>query len=243
VVSREVKPMQGAPADARVPEEATSSQPPQSPLAPGPRRALTLAVAGIALYVVLDVIAQLLPPHYSPISQAESDLAVGPYGYVMAVNFVVRGALTFAFLFGLVGATRLGRTARVGLSLLVIWGAGAFVLAAFPTDVSTMVTVHGMIHNTTAAVAFTGGAFGALLLSAHFHAEERLHRLGTTAWILAVLGVVVYFATLAALVFHRLSSVFGLIERLFIGLVLLWILVVALQLLLSDRRSSATTAA
>jgi len=29
---------------------------------------------GIALYVVLDVIAQILPPHYNPISQAESDL-------------------------------------------------------------------------------------------------------------------------------------------------------------------------
>jgi hypothetical protein len=204
-------------------------------LAPGPRRALTLAVIGIALYVVLDVIAQLLPPHYSPISQAESDLAVGPYGYVMAVNFVIRGLLTFAFLLGLVGATRLGKTARVGLALLAVWGAGAFVLAVSPTDVGTMVTVHGTIHNITAAVAFTGGAFGALLLSTHFPAEERLRPLGSPARILSALAVVMYFATLAALFLRRLSHVFGLIERLFIGLVLLWILVVALQLLLSNR--------
>jgi hypothetical protein len=227
--------MRGAPSDARVPAEATSSTPVQARLAPGPRRALTLAVIGIALYVVLDVIAQLLPPHYSPISQAESDLAVGPYGYVMAANFAIRGLLTFAFLLGLVGATRLGKTARVGLALLAVWGAGAFVLAASPTDVGTMVTVHGTIHNITAAVAFTGGAFGALLLSAHFSAEERLRPLGTTARILSALAVVMYFATLAALFLRRLSHVFGLIERLFIGLVLLWILVVALQLLLSNR--------
>ena len=235
--------MPGAPADARVQEEATSSTPGRAPLPLGPRRALTLTIIGIALYVVLDVIAQLLPPHYSPISQAESDLAVGPYGYVMAVNFVVRGALTFAFLFGLIGATRLGKTARVGLALLAIWGAGAFVLAVFPTDVGTMVTVHGTIHNTTAAVAFTGGAFGALLLSAHFPAEERLRRLGTTARILSVIGVVMYIATLAALVFRRLSQVFGLVERLFIGIVLLWILVVALELLLSNHGSRATATA
>lgn len=38
-------------------------------------------IVGIALYVVIDVITQLLPPHYNPISQAESNLAVGPYGY------------------------------------------------------------------------------------------------------------------------------------------------------------------
>ena len=37
-------------------------------------------IIGIVLYLVLDIIAQLLPPHYSFITQAESDLAVGPYG-------------------------------------------------------------------------------------------------------------------------------------------------------------------
>jgi len=41
-----------------------------------------LTIVGIVFYVILDVIAQLLPPHYSAHSQAESDLAVGPYGLV-----------------------------------------------------------------------------------------------------------------------------------------------------------------
>jgi hypothetical protein len=227
--------MSGPPAGAG-PHAGT---PPASSVRPaltsGTRAALTIAVVGIALYVVLDVIAQLLPPHYSPISQAESDLAVGPYGYVMAANFVVRGLLTFAFLFGLVGASRLGKTARVGLALIALWGAGAFILAAFPTDVGTMVTVHGMIHNSTAAVAFLGGAFGTLFLSLHFNAEERLRPIAATARILASLGVVMCFVTLGALFIRRLSHVFGLVERVFIGLVLLWILIVALQLLLSYR--------
>ena len=217
------------------PPEPTPPAPKSPTLGRGTSNALTLAVVGVVLYVVLDVVAQLLPPHYSPISQAESDLAVGPYGYVMTVNFVVRGLLSFAFLVGVVGATQLGRTARVGLALLGIWGAGAFVLAAFPTDVGTVVTVHGTIHNLTAAVAFTGGAFGALFLSLHFHAEERLRRIETVARLLAVLAVVMYFVTLGALFIRRLSHVFGLVERVFIGLVLLWILVVALRLLLSDR--------
>jgi Protein of unknown function (DUF998) len=230
-------PTTGNPSGFAVPE------PRPSPLARGARNALTLAVVGIVLYAVLDVVAQLLPPHYNPISQAESDLAVGPYGYVMTANFVVRGLLTFAFLFGAVAATRLGKTARVGLALLAIWGAGAFILAAFPADVTAVVTVHGTIHNTTAVIAFTGGAFGTLFLSRHFNPEGRLRRVETLARILAILAIVMYFVTLGALIFRRLADIFGLVERLFIGLVLLWMLVVALQLLLSDRRRGTATPA
>jgi hypothetical membrane protein len=56
-----------------------------------------------ALYVALDIIAQALPPHYSPISQAESDLAVRPYGYVMSINFIVRGLLSLTAVLALRG--------------------------------------------------------------------------------------------------------------------------------------------
>jgi Protein of unknown function (DUF998) len=233
--------MESVPSGPESPPESDRSKTALPPLSRRARGALTLAVAGIALYVVLDVVAQLLPPHYSPISQAESDLAVGPYGYVMAINFVVRGVLTFAFLLGAVEATRLGKTARAGVALLAIWGAGAFILAAFPTDVGTVVTVHGTIHNLTAAVAFLGGAFGTLFVSFHFRAEERLRRIDLAARIIAALSVVMVFVTLGALVIRRLAHVFGLVERVFIGLVLLWILLVTLQLLLSDR-SSGTAA-
>lgn len=229
--------MQGSSETPAAPSGTTAAA-----LAPGTRSVLWLAILGIVVYVVLDVVAQLLPPHYSPISQAESDLAVGPYGYVMTINFVVRGLLTFAFLVGLLQATRLGQTARAGLALLAVWGAGAFILAAFPTDVGTAVTVHGTIHNITAAVAFVGGAFGALSLAQHFGAENRLSDLQTGARILGLLAVVMLFVTLASLVIHRFSHIFGLVERIFIGLVLLWMLVVAVQLLRSDRGSRPTTA-
>ena len=43
--------------------------------------AFTITIVGIVVYALLNVIAQLLPPHYSPITQAISDLAVGPYGW------------------------------------------------------------------------------------------------------------------------------------------------------------------
>jgi len=56
-------------------------------------------IPGIVLYLILDVVAQLLPPHYSPITQAESDLAVGKYGFIMTINFLNRGVLSLLFIF------------------------------------------------------------------------------------------------------------------------------------------------
>ena len=87
-----------------------------------------LTIAGIVLYLILDVIAQLLPPHYSPIHQAESDLAVGRYGYVMTINFVVRGFLSFALLFSLTHELPLRAHSRFGQLALGIWATGAFLL-------------------------------------------------------------------------------------------------------------------
>jgi hypothetical membrane protein len=71
------------------------------------RKLYAAVLAGIILYLILDMVAQLLPPHYSPISQAESDLAVGQFGYIMAVNFLNRGILSLMFLFVLRGTIRL----------------------------------------------------------------------------------------------------------------------------------------
>jgi hypothetical membrane protein len=78
-------------------------------------------IAGIFLYAMLDIVAQLLPPHYSPIHQAESDLAVGPYGIIMRLNFLVRAALSLLVVSALAPALRQARP-RWGLVLFSIWG-------------------------------------------------------------------------------------------------------------------------
>ena len=57
---------------------------------------------GVFLSLVLGRVAQLPPPHFSPITQSESDLAVGPWGVLMTINFVSRGALSLLFICALV---------------------------------------------------------------------------------------------------------------------------------------------
>ncbi len=201
------------------------------------RRAFWLVVLGVVLYAVLDVVAQLLPPHYSPISQAESDLAVGPYGFVMTINFVNRGLLSLLFLAALARTVRSsgGRWTelRGGAVLVGIWGFGALLLAAFPTDVpATPVSWHGAIHLVVALIAFLAGAFGIFLLAVRFDRVPALARTRAFALPLAALSILLCLIDLGLpfVAPHLSGRIGGLTERLFLGSVLLWILLVSLVL-------------
>jgi hypothetical membrane protein len=189
-----------------------------------------IVILGIVLYVVLDVIAQLLPPHYSPISQAESDLAVGKFGLIMTINFINRGLLSLLFIFAFLQTMDYAGVARsqfrAGTYLLGAWAVGALLLAIFPTDVpATPLSWHGAIHLVVAIIAFIGGAFGALAISQKLGQNrefEGLKRIALPMTVIVVLLWVVEFA-LPFIFPHLNARVGGLIERLFLGSVLLWI--------------------
>ncbi len=201
-------------------------------------RRYSVALTGVFLYLILDIIAQSLPPHYSPISQAESDLAVGPYGYIMTANFLNRGILSLEFMFALLGTlTLMGadlskfRTARY---LFGVWSIGAILLAIFPTDgPGVPLSWHGAIHLVVAVLAFLGGAFGALAFSLNIRGSAALDRLRRVALPIAVIAVIFCLVDLLApFVAHRINDRFGgLIERLFLGSVLLWIAAISAYVL------------
>lgn len=177
-------------------------------------------------------------PHYSPISQAESDLAVGPYGYVMAVNFVNRGLFSLLFLYGLMKSVPSRPGLRTGFALFGMWAVGSLILAASPTDVSGPATLHGFVHLVVATLAFLGAALGTFSLSRAFRRDPALEDL-RYAMPLAVLAAVFFFVLYggAAVFPHDAAKVGGLVERAFIGLVLAWMLAVSASML---RRSSPT---
>jgi len=199
-------------------------------------RLAVLTIVGIAVYVAIVAIAQLLPPHYSAISTAESDLAVGRYGWLMTSAFVVRGALSLALVAALALTTRGAARSRLGLWLIGLWGAGALLLAVFPTDLPGATrTVHGGIHALVALVAFFAVALGELLVSRRLGALDGWHgfaegvrRLALAA--LAACVVAVVALGLSAGSSGGLGGVAGLLERVFLGLALLWMLLVAVRL-------------
>jgi len=196
-----------------------------------------IVILEIVLYLVLDVIAQLLPPHYSPISQAESDLAVGKYGLIMTINFLNRGILSLLFIFAFLRTLGVNKVAKLpfrdGARLLDVWAIGAFLLAIFPTDVpSTPVSWHGAIHLVVAIIAFIGGAFGTLAISLKIGRNRLFEGLKSIALPLSII-VIIFWAIEFGLPFvlqHLNARIGGLTERLFLGFVLLWIGVVSAYL-------------
>jgi len=206
------------------------------------RRRYAVALTGVMLYAILDAVAQLLPPHYSPISQAESDLAVGPFGYIMTVNFLNRGFLSLEFLFAFMGTVRLvggaGSRYRNGFILLAVWSVGALLLAFFPTDVpATPVSWHGLIHLLVALLAFLGGAFGAFSVSASLGGNQTLRNLRRYAFPIAALAVLFcLLELLAPFISPHLASRFGgLFERLFLGTMLFWIASISAYMLMREQ--------
>lgn len=196
---------------------------------------VVLVAAGVALYVVLDVVVQLLPPHYSPIVDPESDLGVGPYGWLMDLNFLVRGLLTAAALIAIRQATPRSAMRRTGLIFLGLWGLCSGLLAFFATDVfkfgdpQVHLTGHGTAHLLLAGAGFLCAPVAAILLS-------RAGVLGARAKTARPLAVLCVVALVAMVVIGRVGDALGLAERIFIGAVLLWTLTVTLTL---PRRTAA----
>lgn len=212
------------------------------------RRLYVVALIGIVIYLILDVLVQGLPPHYNWISQAESDLAVGPYGYIMTINFVNRGLLSLAFLFAFIGTIRLTGEKfsqyRAGVFLLGTWSIGALLLATFPTDVpATPISWHGAIHLVVAVIAFLTGAFGALILSLRMSGNKTLRNLRRFALPISALAVVFcLLELLAPFVTPHLAAHFGgFFERLFLGTLLIWIATISAYMLLKHESTSVAS--
>jgi hypothetical membrane protein len=84
------------------------------------------------LFVVAFLVHGALKPDYDPARHPVSSLALGLYGWVQTVNFIVVGLLIVAFAIGL--ATRPGVRRKLGAILVGIWGIGLVGAGVFVTD-------------------------------------------------------------------------------------------------------------
>ena len=197
------------------------------------RQLFIIVDALIILYVVLDVIAQVLPPHYSPISQAESLLAVGPYGYIMTVNFLIRGVFSLLFVYALVQIlTMLGenwRSNKWGLYAIGIWGIGALLLSGFPATGRTI-----GIHTIIAIIVLIAAPIGELSISLKLDRMKALAGVKKIALVIAVLGVLfmAFYWGVLPFLHHLKSNYGGFFERLLIGSVILWMAIMTTYILL-----------
>ena len=201
-----------------------------------PARVLTLiAMVGIVVYVVVDIVLQLLPPHYSVIADAESNLGVGPFGWVMSLNFLGRAVTSIALGGALLLSIRHSIRRNLGLTLFVTAGSCSAVLAFFPTDIAPTgatrvapTTVQGAVHLVAASTGFVLALVGCWLLTLELReAPVGTASLRPTALFLGIASVGLLFL---AVTIVALPAILGLAERICLVGILGWAFATARQL-------------
>jgi hypothetical membrane protein len=190
------------------------------------RIAAAIAMVGVVIYVLVDVVLQFLPPHYSAVAQAESDLAVGPFGWIMSINFFGRGITSAALIVAIVLTRARGTTRTVGASLLTAAGFCSALIAFFPTDIAAVATgnirpatVHGTIHIAGATTGFVLALAAFWVLT--FWVPNR-PRAADAFLGIASIGLVFLGVTIVAF-----PALLGLAERICLVGILGWVFVVA----------------
>jgi hypothetical membrane protein len=215
---------------------AAVSPPRQRPARSRVRPLARLTLAGVAVYVAIDVLLAFLRPAYSLLYNAESDYGRGPWFWVMDVNFLLRCALSLAIAAALYRTARLDGRARAGLALLVTWAVCSGLLAFFADDPEgTPQRGSGVVHLILAFIAFTCVVVGAILVSASLLSDPAWRPAAPVLLAVSVAAVIPFLLLGNASKHHHAPG--GLYERIFLGLELLWIVIAAIAV---ARRSKAT---
>lgn len=200
------------------------------------------AILGAVAYVAIDVVLRFADPWYSLLHNAESDYGVGPNAWLMDINFILRGAFSLSAVLAIAGTTDSSARSRAGLTLLGTWAVCSAMLAFFPDNpLGTPFTPTGRIHLLLAGIAFLAVAAGSVVVSFRLGADPAWRRART--WLLLT-SLVAIAPGLVTIVTIRLPhSDFGLYERIFLALEILWIMFVALVARRAARWETATMAA
>jgi hypothetical protein len=192
----------------------------------GIHRLNLLARAALAGAVFFAGSALLLPllSEYTLAQDYISELAIGRFGFIQTLAFVALGLGSLALATGIREATRGSLGSLLGSVLFGLFGVGVLVDAFFPIDRGGMQaqTVVGTVHILSASVAFVCAVLGMFVLTRTF----KRHARWTSHWRLSLVLAMVALVTF----FLPSSEWAGLFQRIFVGVVIAWMILAALRL-------------
>lgn len=191
-----------------------------------------LALAGIVAPFMLglaDIIAALSSPEYDWARDSISSLALTPMGWLQTIGFLFSGLLVEVFVVGLFLSIRRRWGFGFSIGVLVCFGFGLLLIGAFQTDPSGAPdTIEGTIHSITAIVVFSIFPAACLLISPSLRSDPYWKGFFPYTIVTSVLALVL-------LIMHlwlpEELSWFGLCERILVANMVIWVEVMAIQLL------------
>lgn len=215
----------------RGPAAVTSTE----PLTANARRRIasisqTMVLVCVAYYVAAGIALHLLEPEYDPRFRFMSEYAWAPHGWLMTTTFFVLGLALISVAVGLRQVLGSSLSARIGFGLLVVGALGVSFAGVFRDFIP---------HSIGSAIGLPSIVMAALIMSWGFRQAKGWQPIQIVMLLIA-LGMFV-----ALLSFIVDVGMPGLQQRVFLGLVLLWLSVVVHQLVRLTRchaRESEPTA-
>jgi hypothetical protein len=186
------------------------------------------AIVGLAIYAATALLLPLLS-EYSLTKDYISELAIGRYGYLQRAAFFATGLGTVALAEGIRMATKGTWGSRWGSLLVGKYGIGAILVAIFATDEIDSTgrvvspTSVGIVHMVVSALAFVAVIAAMFVLSRTFKRHTRWQAFWPWTLVLAVIALVGFFGQSA-------GPWVGVSQRIFVGTITLWLVLVAFWL-------------
>lgn len=189
----------------------------------------TVAIAGIAYFVVIIVALHVLRPDLNPIQRPTSEYAVGPYGFLMTSAFFSMSVASFALVIGLSQGVSQPARSRIGLGLLGLWGVGVLIAMLFPIDLEgAPQTISGTVHRMNGPLTFLSLTAGVILVSRRFKHDETWRPFHRTALILSLVMLAAFIGTFLSIATE--SGFAGLTQRIYLATFVTWFLLTAARL-------------
>lgn len=193
------------------------------------------------MFVVVFIVEGWVRPGYSPLRHPVSSLALGDFGWVQTLNFLLTGVLMFAFAVGARPALRpygagIWAPLSIGAYAVGLFGAGLFAtdpVGGYPPGAGTTgrYTTHGALHDAFSLVVFVALPVACLVLAYRFATSRHWgwagYSLATAVEI--VVGFVLFAAGFAG--DPTFAPVGGLLQRLTIVAGWGWLMLLSLYLL------------
>ncbi len=188
-------------------------------------------IMGPIFFAVIVIVLGYQWTGYNPLTQAISELGAtnAPNMSIQALNFAILGILTLVFAFGLALYDRHFRPASV---LVGVYGLGASLAAVLPCDpgcLATSTSIVQIAHSLDALTSFVGLAVAPLIF---WRSSKTLSSWTRTAvWSLRIsIGSILLLGAYLTIEVLSLSPYTGLLQRVFLGLLLAWMIMVAVHL-------------
>jgi hypothetical membrane protein len=182
-----------------------------------------LLLLGSVQFVVVMIAVQLRYPGYSDLANHVSDLGGvhSPWAAAYNVSAMVLGVLVIVGSYLLASGFPKRTSRSVGLGLLMLAGAGAFLTGLYPEQT-------GVVHGLSAELAFVAAPVALLLLTFAMFRDTRWEGFRAYTLLSGLVGLTADLIYVFARYPHAWA---GGLERLIIAPVLLWPILVGIHLL------------